>query len=146
MGIFPWSSLRLLRALPAVNLVSVLWFELFCRFSDSRADQLVLLVTDCLIILEAELVSDMEHPFCVHVYMKNKVVDPHDELKKGNQRGSLGWDVWEMMSASTLKPLTKTSHGGIWSMKVRWMRSCAARQSLWLHLTHHQENQDWTVT
>lgn len=78
--------------------------------------------------------------------MKNKVVDPHGEIKKENQRGSIGWDAWERMSASTLKPLTKTSHHGIWSMKVRWIRSCTAHQSLWLHLTHHQENQDWTVT
>lgn len=72
MGIFPYPLLRLLRALPALNTfaVSVIWFELVVvqvLRQISVADRLVLLVTDCLITLEAELVSDMKHPFCVHM-------------------------------------------------------------------------------
>lgn len=145
MGIFPCPLLRLLRALPALNpFTGLLSFGLNWCSAGSQAvgaDQLVLLVTDCLLTLETELVSHMEHPFYVHVYMKNKVVDPHNELKKENKSGSIGWDA-----ASTSKPFTNTSHCGIQSMRVRWMRSCTVHQSLWLHVTHHQENQHWTVT
>lgn len=44
--------------------------------------------------------------------------------RKAEWKDRLG--CWERMSASTLKPLTNTSHRGIRSMKVRWMKSCTA--------------------
>lgn len=70
--------------------------------------------------------SDMKHPFCVHVCMKNKVVDSHDNVGKENPSGEVGWDAWERMSASTLRPLTDTSHCGIRSLRVKLMRNCTA--------------------
>lgn len=110
----------------------------------SVADRLVLLVTDCLITLEAELVSDMKHPFCVHMCVwRTKQLIPMKE-RKPEWKDRLG--CWERMSASTLAhslPLTPAIVAfGPW----RWDGWRAAQPTPELVATsHHQEKWDWTV-
>lgn len=68
--------------------------------------------------------------------MKNAIADPNVEQEGENQSGSIGWDTWYGMSASTMQPLTATRNCGIRSTLGKMDEELhSPHHSLWLHLT-----------